>query len=138
MAYIIEPETIAISRKNKKPVFYQSMAGNALQDRLGSKNTYSGFMKIVQVQDLTIYAPSGRITTTVTAHRVVGSIPFVFLYLKKAGFYNRAGFVDNSGFVTAIFNPVVDDKNYTVYIYNEDPVNDQTLNFRAVIFEVTN
>ena len=131
----IEPETITESGSGQKPSYYQSMAGNALQDRLGSKTTYSGYMKVVNQLDITVTGTDGSQVTTEILHGVSSSIPFVFLYLKKDGYYTRMGFSDNTGNgrVEGYSNASIDDKYLSFTISNSQ---DQVYLVRAIIFEV--
>jgi hypothetical protein len=138
----IEPESFASSSNNQRPRFYQSMGGNALQDRLGSKNTYSGFMKVVGEQNMAVTVLAGETTTTTLAHGVKTSIPFVFLYLKTNGYFTRVGFrtaeqTITNWIISGIGNAVIDSKNFSFSITNFDSV-DKVYDLKAIIFEVTN
>ena len=140
MFKIIEPESLKNEGLDKKPPYYQSMANNPLQDRLGSKTTYSGFLKIVGSQDLTVTVPVGQTMPTTSPHGVISSIPFVFLYLKVAGYYTRVGFrtgsqTDPNAVISGIGNAVIDDKNFSFSITNFSAV-DEVFYLRAIIFEI--
>lgn len=138
----IEPQSVKEASLGNNPDFYQSMANNALKDRLGSGTTYSGFMKIVGQKEFTITVGAESTVTTTTSHGVSSSIPFVFLYLKVAGYYTRVGFrtttqSDPLSKISGIGNAVIDNRNYSFSITNF-ALTEQVYYLKALIFEVNN
>lgn len=140
MNEIIEPETILEADLDIKPDFYRAISGTALAGRLGSKSTYSGYMKVVGQQDFTVSVDAGTTLVTTSAHKVASSIPFVFLYLKNEGYYTRIGFRSMgdstvNSLSSEVDNVIVDSQNLSFSISNLDSVA-QVYVLKALIFEV--
>lgn len=138
----IEPQSINETGLNQVPDYYQSMANNPLKDRLGSKTTYSGYMKVVGQKEFIVTVPATGTITTTTAHNILSSIPFVFLYLKVTDYYTRVGFrtskqSDPLSEISGIGNAVIDDKNYSFSITNFG-ASDRVYYLKALIFEINN
>lgn len=137
----IEPQSVNEAGLNQVPDYYQSMANNALKDRLGSKTTYSGYLKVVGQQDFSVTVLATETKVTTSPHGISSSIPFVFLYVKSGGYYSRLGFADSDGSgikYEGMTNATVDSKNFSFTIENYSDVNDKVYLIKALIFEVNN
>lgn len=136
----IDALSVQNSNLNTTPPFYESMANNPLKDRLGSKTTYSGYLKVVGEQNFSILVAGGSSVVTVSPHGISSSIPFVFLYIKSGDYYSRLGFADTDEFGAkweGMTNATVDDKNFSFTIENY-AMAEKTYLIKALIFEVNN